>query len=211
MTTTTTATTEPPRESRSALLIRLAGRGGGLARGALETVRAVEKGTSRVAFLASDINRAGLADLLRALCRRNDVPLIERHRKSELGAWAGIERPCAAVAITRIGDPETFVAALLEGAPALARSLNGLQQLFVRSHGAVDPREAIRAAAAAAEAAVEAAAVEAEAVSHAPQAPIAEQAVARLLQATLALAAHHGVDLQRIVDRWTLRDWLESD
>jgi ribosomal protein L7Ae-like RNA K-turn-binding protein len=206
-TTTTTTATEPPHEPRSGLLIRIAGRGGGLARGALETVRAVEKGTCRVAFLASDINRAGLADLLRALCRRNDVPLIERHGKSELGAWAGIERPCAAVAVTRIGDPETFVAALLEGAPALARSLNGLQQLFVRSPGAADPREAIRAA----EAAVAAAAAEAEAASDAPQGHPAEQAVARMLQATLALAAHHGVDLQRIVDRWTLRDWLESD
>jgi ribosomal protein L7Ae-like RNA K-turn-binding protein len=196
--------TEPPREPRSALLIRMAGRGGGLARGALETVRAVEKGTCRVAFLATDINRAGLADLLRALCRRSDVPLIERHRKSELGAWAGIERPCAAVAVTHVGDPAAFVAALLEGAPALARSLGGLQQLFARSHDAADPREAIRAAEAAAEAAIGAAA-------GAPPGIVAEQAVARMLQATLALAAHHGVDLQRIVDRWTLRDWLESD
>lgn len=204
---TATAAPGPPREPRSALLIRAARRGGGLARGALETVRAVEKGTCRVAFLASDINRAGLADLLRALCRRNDVPLIERHGRSELGAWAGIERPCAAVAVTRIGDPETFVAALLDGAPALSRSLNGLQQLFVRSHAAADPREAIRAA----EAAVEAAAADAEAAGHAPHGRPAEQAVARMLQATLALAAHHGVDLQRIVDRWTLRDWLESD
>jgi pyruvate/2-oxoglutarate dehydrogenase complex dihydrolipoamide acyltransferase (E2) component len=111
------------------------------------------------------------------------------------------------VAVTRIGDPETFVAALLEGAPALARSLSGLQQLFVRSPAAADPREAIRAA----EAAVEAAATEAEAARDAPPGRPAEQAVARMLQATLALAAHHGVDLQRIVDRWTLRDWLESD
>jgi len=208
----TAAASEPPREPRSALLIRMAGRAGGLARGALETVRAVEKGICRVAFVASDINRAGLADVLRALCRRNGVPLIERHGKSQLGAWAGIERPCAAVAVTRVGDPEAFVAALLEGAPALTRSLDGLQQLFAPAHGAADPREAIRAAEAAARAAVEAA-VEAatEAAVDAPQGAVAEQVVARMLQATLALAAHHGVDLQRIVDRWTLRDWLESD
>jgi large subunit ribosomal protein L7Ae len=187
-------TAEPAGEPRSALLIRTAGKTGGLARGALETVRAVEKGICRVAFLASDVDRAELAEVLRALCRRDGVPLIERHGRAELGGWAGIERPCAAVAVTRIGDPEPLVAALLEGAPALVRSLHGVQQLFAAPRAAADPRAAIRAA----EAAVDSSRA------------TAEQAVAALLAATLALAAHHGVDLQRIVDRWTLRDWLDA-
>lgn len=189
-----------PSESpgRAERLLREAARSGGVARGVLEVVRAVEQRRARAVFLAADVDRPELAAQVHALCERRGVPLIQRHGRVQLGAWSGIQRPAAVVAVVEVAHPEQLVQELSEEAPALVRSLSGLQ-LLARNLEASPGRGAL----------VDSVRLAAEALS-APKVEDPERALSTLLRATVLLAVEQGVDLERITDRWSLERWLRE-
>lgn len=185
-------------QGRAERLIREAARAGGVARGVLEVVRAVEQRRARAVFLASDVDRPELAAQVRTLCESRGVPLIQRHGREELGAWSGIERAASVVAVLEVAHPERLVQELAAEVPALTRSLSGLQLLARNLGGSPDKAALVDSARQA---------VEALGSSRVED---PERVLSSLLRATVLLAVEQGVDLERITDRWSLERWLRE-
>lgn len=180
-------------------LLRAATRNGSLARGALETVRAIERRRARLVFVAADVERDALRETIQRACAERLVPCVEGPPRSELGAWSGLERPAAAVALTGVADAEAFLEAIDHGAHALTRSLEGLQAVLSGVPGRSD-REALVLRARGA--------LDALGAGHGDEAN--ERTLAELLRCTVLLAVDAKADLQRAVDGWTLARWLEE-
>ncbi|XXF78657.1 ribosomal L7Ae/L30e/S12e/Gadd45 family protein [Myxococcaceae bacterium GXIMD 01537] len=185
-------------QGRAEQLIREAASAGGVARGVLEVVRAVEQGRASAVFLASDVDRPELAAQVRALCEARRVPLVQRHARVQLGDWSGIERPAAVVAVLEVAHPERLVQELASEVPALARSLAGLQRLARHLEPSPARGPLVDAVHSAADA------------LGAPRVEDPERALATLLRATVLLAVEQGVDLERLTDRWSLERWLRD-
>ena len=84
-------------------LVLAAARTGRIERGAIQAVRALERGKARLVVVAEDID----ADLARAVAEAAslaDAPLIYVPDKAELGRAAGLDTSAAAVAITQFGS-----------------------------------------------------------------------------------------------------------
>lgn len=182
--------------TRAERVIARAVEANGLARGALEAVRALERREARLVFLAADADRPELIETVRSLARAGGVPIVDAHDRKTLGRWAQIERPAAVLAITAIADREAFLAEVLAEVPGAAAGLAGLQAL-ARASGADGGLDAARAALA----------TLADAKTAADPAA-REHAIAALFLATLRLAGDAGLDLARVADRLTLADWL---
>ena len=122
--------------TRAERLITHAADGGGLARGVLEAVRALERREARLVFLAADADRPELIETVRKLARDEGVPVVDKHDRATLGRWAKIERPAAVLAITSLADREAFLTEVLAEVPGVGATLGGLQALARASGGA---------------------------------------------------------------------------
>jgi large subunit ribosomal protein L7Ae len=184
---------------RAARLIEAARRHGEVARGVLEVTRAVERGDARIVFIARDFDRVEVVSTLRSACAATDVPVVDRYLKADLGRWAGIQRPSAALGVLRIADRAAFLAETLDGAPGAATTLGGVQRLGA----SVEPKDGAAAAARRARCALD--------VLEAADRTAHRQAAAMLLRATVQLANSASVDLQALIDGWTTAEWLAED
>ena len=68
--------------------------------GAKQTVRALEKGTAEIVYIAADADRRVVAPLL-DLCRQKTIPVVDTVTMVELGKACGIDVGAAAVAVLK--------------------------------------------------------------------------------------------------------------
>jgi ribosomal protein L7Ae-like RNA K-turn-binding protein len=190
--------------SRAEQLLRAASElPGGVARGVLEVVRALEstKCPVRAVFVAKDIDfnfdrRLRRTDLIARLCRNRRVPMLTSYAKDDLGRWSGLDRPAAAVAILRLDSVPLLAAEAAEHASSDYKTLPVLQSLVDREQ--VGPA-AVRQLSAALDAAA------------APATQPGDRAGALLdiLLGCLHLANEHGISLEAEFDRWALSAALQ--
>ena len=64
----------------------------GLARGLYESVKALDKGTAHVAVLSANCNEPAYKKLITALCKQNNIALIELPDNKIIGEMAGLVR-----------------------------------------------------------------------------------------------------------------------
>lgn len=67
----------------------------GVVKGARECVKTIDRGEARLCILASDCEEEQLKKLVRALCKSNNVNLVEVDSRQDLGEWTGLERKVA--------------------------------------------------------------------------------------------------------------------
>ncbi len=82
---------------------------GSVRKGTNEVTKYVERGEAILTVLAEDVNPPEILAHLPLLCEEKDVSYSYVPSKDELGAAAGIDAPCASVAIVDAGDGEQMV------------------------------------------------------------------------------------------------------
>lgn len=87
----------------------------GLVKGLNEVVKALDRKEALLCVLAEDCEDAKYKKLITALCKQNNIPLLEVEKRAELGEWlgqckydkAGIARKvrgCSSVAVRDYGE-----------------------------------------------------------------------------------------------------------
>jgi len=87
----------------------------GLVKGLNEVCKALDRKEALLCVLAEDFEDAKYKKLISALCKQNNIPLLEVEKRSELGEWlgqckhdkAGVARKvrgCSSVAIRDYGE-----------------------------------------------------------------------------------------------------------
>jgi len=82
---------------------------GKLRRGVNETTKAIERKQAVLVVTAEDVDPPEIVAHLPPLCEEKGIPYIYVPTKRELGAAAGIEVGCSAVAISAAGEAEDTV------------------------------------------------------------------------------------------------------
>lgn len=77
----------------------------GLVRGLHETAKALDAKRVQCCFLSSSCNEEAYSKLVRALCKANNVPLIDVPDSKDLGQWSGLCK------IDKEGQPRKIVGA----------------------------------------------------------------------------------------------------
>uniref|UniRef100_A0A1I7YRD0 40S ribosomal protein S12 n=1 Tax=Steinernema glaseri TaxID=37863 RepID=A0A1I7YRD0_9BILA len=62
----------------------------GLARGLHEACKALDKRQAHFCVLASNCDEPQYVKLVKALCQKHEIPLLEVENKKDLGEWAGL-------------------------------------------------------------------------------------------------------------------------
>ncbi len=83
--------------------IELARDTGKIKKGTNEATKAIERGITKLAVIADDIEPAEVVAHIPALCEEKNTPYIFVKQQKELGAACGIGVGCAAVVITDAG------------------------------------------------------------------------------------------------------------
>jgi len=82
---------------------------GFIAKGILETTRAVEKGTAKLIIIAKNIKPKKLISHLPNLCRYKNIPVFWMARKEKLGKIIGLEIPSTTCAIVNEGEAKDLL------------------------------------------------------------------------------------------------------
>jgi len=85
-------------------IIEKAAKTGKVDKGVNEVTKAVERSVAVFVAVATDIDPKEIAQHLKILCNEKNIQFVEADSKEKLGISAGINRPCAAVAITKPGE-----------------------------------------------------------------------------------------------------------
>ena len=102
---------EIPKEIQEKALqaIEMAKDTGRLRKGSNETTKAVEKTSAALVVIAEDVDPPEVVMHLPMLCKEKKVPYVFVPEKKALGKSAGLEVPCAAVAIEKPGSAASVV------------------------------------------------------------------------------------------------------
>ncbi len=87
---------------------------GKMKKGANEVTKAVERGTAKIVVAAGDTSPKEIIMHLPSICKERNIPYFEIPSKQELGESVGLSVPCAAVAVTELGDAKDLLAQLLK-------------------------------------------------------------------------------------------------
>lgn len=80
-----------------------------IAKGILETTRAVEKGTANLVVIAKNVKPKKLTSHLPNLCRYKNIPVFWIARKEKLGEMIGLEIPSTTCAIVNEGEAKDLI------------------------------------------------------------------------------------------------------
>jgi large subunit ribosomal protein L7Ae len=94
---------------------------GKLRKGTNEATKAIERKQVVLVVIAEDIEPAEIVAHLPALCDEKGIPYIYVPSKRELGAAAGIDVGCAAVAIAEAGEGADTVREIVESVKELKK------------------------------------------------------------------------------------------
>lgn len=86
---------------------------GTIAKGILETTRAVEKGTAKLVIIAKDVKPKNLISHLPSLCRYKNIPFVWISSKEKLGQIIGLEIPSTTCAIVNEGEAKDLLEKLI--------------------------------------------------------------------------------------------------
>lgn len=102
---------EPSKEISNKALeaIEIARSSGKIKKGTNETTKAVERGVAKLVVVAQDTQPEEVIMHLPLLCKEKNTPCIPVPTKTELGAAAGLQLGCAAVAIIEEGDAKKLI------------------------------------------------------------------------------------------------------
>lgn len=64
----------------------------GLRRGLHECVRALDRGTGRLAVLAADCDNQEYVKLVQALCKESNVPIVMVDKRTDIGEWVKLAK-----------------------------------------------------------------------------------------------------------------------
>ena len=87
---------------------------GKLRKGTNEATKAVERKHAVLVVIAEDVEPPEIVAHLPALCDEKGVPYVYVPSKRELGAAAGVDVPCAAIAIAEAGEASSTVKDIIE-------------------------------------------------------------------------------------------------
>jgi len=94
---------------------------GKLRKGTNEATKAIERKQAALVVIAEDIDPAEIVAHLPPLCDEKGVPYIYVPSKRELGAAAGIDVGCSAVAIAQVGEATDIVKDIVESVRELKK------------------------------------------------------------------------------------------
>lgn len=86
---------------------------GFIAKGILETTRAVEKGTAKLVVIAKNVQPKKLISHLPNLCRYKNIPIFWVNQKEKLGRVVGLEIPSSTCAIVNEGETKDLLEKLI--------------------------------------------------------------------------------------------------
>src|SRR5688500_19195253 len=102
---------EVPKDLVSAIYeaLRIAKDSGKIRKGTNETTKAVERGVSKLAIIAEDVEPPEVVAHLPILCEERNAPFIFVPSKQQLGASLGIDVGSAAATIVDAGEAQHIV------------------------------------------------------------------------------------------------------
>lgn len=86
---------------------------GFIAKGVLETTRAVEKGTAKLVVIAKNVKPKKLISHLPNLCRYKNIPFVWIAHKEKLGGIIGLEIPSTTCAVVNEGEAKNLIEKLI--------------------------------------------------------------------------------------------------
>ncbi len=106
---------ESPKELTDKVLeaIEMARETGSVAKGINEVTKAIERSTAKLVIIAEDVEPEEIVMHLPPLCEEKGIVFCYAPNKSELGRAAGIDVPCATVAIVKEGEGKTLLKEIL--------------------------------------------------------------------------------------------------
>jgi large subunit ribosomal protein L7Ae len=96
-------------------VVEMAKSSGKLRKGINEATKAIEHGGVALLVMAQDIEPPEIVMHLPALCDEKKVPYVYVPSKIELGRAAGLDVPCAAIAVVDVGEGKNIIKELLKG------------------------------------------------------------------------------------------------
>jgi len=102
---------ETPKEIQEKALqaIEMAKDTGRLRKGSNEATKAVEKTGAELVVIAEDVDPPEVVMHLPMLCKEKKIPYVFVSEKKALGKSAGLDVPCAAIAIEKAGSASSVV------------------------------------------------------------------------------------------------------
>ena len=85
-------------------VVEKASKTGKVDRGVNEVTKAVERGVAKLVVVASDVDPKELTQHLPILCNEKNIKFVEADSKEKIGISAGINVPCAAIAVIELGE-----------------------------------------------------------------------------------------------------------
>lgn len=87
----------------------------GLVRGLSEVARCLDRRAAHLCILAEDCSEEGYKTLIKALCKQNNIDIVEVQERAQLAEWAGLQKfdaagnakktfKCSCVAIRDFGE-----------------------------------------------------------------------------------------------------------
>ena len=99
---------------------------GFIAKGILETTRAVEKGTANLVVIAKNVKPKKIISHLPNLCRYKNIPVFWIARKEKLGEIVGLEIPSTTCAIVNEGEAKDLLKKLTPKEAQIEEKLKGV-------------------------------------------------------------------------------------
>jgi large subunit ribosomal protein L7Ae len=87
-------------------IIEKARKTGKIEKGTNEVTKAVERGTAKMVFIATDVDPKEIVQHIPVLCKEKSIPCKEVDSKQKLGVAVGINVPCSSIAIITPGEAE---------------------------------------------------------------------------------------------------------
>ncbi|MFP4654810.1 MAG: 50S ribosomal protein L7Ae [Methanohalobium sp.] len=99
--------------------VELARDTGKIKKGTNETTKTVERGTSKLAVIAEDIDPEEIVAHIPPLCEEKNIPYIFVSQQKELGSACGLEVGCSSVSITDAGKGNEIIKDISEKVESL--------------------------------------------------------------------------------------------
>ncbi len=112
---------ETPKELEEKILqaVEIANSTGKMKKGMNEATKAVERSAAKLVVIAEDVQPEEVVMHLPPLCEEKNIPYAYVKSKQQLGRAAGIDVPCAAIAITAEGDAKKQIAEIVKTVSSL--------------------------------------------------------------------------------------------
>lgn len=85
-------------------IVEKARKTGKIEKGTNEVTKAIERGTAKMVVIAKDVEPREIVQHLPILCKEKNIPCEEVDSKEKLGISAGINVPCASIAVIDAGE-----------------------------------------------------------------------------------------------------------